>query len=63
MINAYSRITFIKHYLGFDGNFIEDDEVEKYLENDEEFNNMPIYPYYGSVKKINDIIVVKLSED
>ncbi len=62
MINAYSKIQFINYFLGFNGNFIKEDEVKDYLENNEEFKNMPIYPYYGSVRKIDDIIVVKLSD-
>lgn len=62
LINSYSKLNFIRNYIGFKGNFIEEKEVRKVLKDNEEFMQMPDYPYYGSVKKIGDLIVVKLSQ-
>lgn len=60
LVNAYSKLNFIRYYIGFNGNLTL--EVKEELKNSEEFKNMPLYPYYGSVKKIDDTIVIKLSE-
>lgn len=57
-INAYSKENFIKRYLGFDIPFADEDELKE-LENDPRVEEMAEYPYYGSVKKIDDYIVVK----
>ena len=62
VINAYSKLNFIKYYIGFEGDFIDENEARNVLKNNEEFINMPKYPYYGSIKKIEDLLVVKLSE-
>ena len=59
LVNVYSRADFIKYYTGFDmpefdwalwdasgaGDCVDD---------------MPIYPYDGSVKKVDNFIIVKL---
>ena len=37
------------------------DEYNKIV-NSEEFKNMPIYPNNGSIKIINNIIVIKISD-
>ena len=59
LVNIYSRENFLRYYLGFDIPFADDAELEK-LENDSRVAAMSEYPYYGSVQKIDDYIVVKL---
>ena len=61
IINVYSREWFIKYYLGFDIDFASAQEELALLEK-EEFREMPRYPYYGSIQRIGDYIVVKLDE-
>ena len=46
----------VSRYLGCDILFVSDGELAQ-LETDD----MPVYPYDGSVKKIGDVIVVKFS--
>lgn len=62
LINSYSREAFIKYYIGFDIEFASEEEIDNIL-NYPEFKEMPIYPYYGSIQKINNFIVIKLSEE
>lgn len=57
LIHTYSRENMIKTKLGFNATFVEG----KHLMNDSIIREMPIYPYNGSIKKIKDILVVKLS--
>lgn len=59
LVNIYSRENFIKYYLGFDIPFAPEQAVEM-LSSDERVDKMAEYPYYGSVQKIDDYIVVKL---
>lgn len=60
LINAYSKENFIKYYIGVDLNYATEEEIEK-ISSLEEFINMDIYPYDNSIKKIDNIIVVKFS--
>lgn len=59
LVNIYSRENFIKYYLGFDIPFASEDELAV-LSEDPRVQQMAEYPYYGSVEKIDDFIVVKL---
>jgi hypothetical protein len=59
LVNIYSRENFFKEYLGFEIPFADDEELEE-ISQSREFEEMAEYPYYGSVKKIGDFIVVKL---
>ena len=59
LVNIYSRENFIKYYLGFDIPFASEDDVAA-LAADARVETMAEYPYYGSVSKIDDFIVVKL---
>lgn len=45
--------------MGFDMEFATQEEMEE-IERDARFEQMPIYPYYGSVARIGEHIVVKL---
>ena len=59
LINIYSRENFFRQYLGFNIEFAGEDELEE-ISASPEFEQMAEYPYYGSIKKIGDYIVVKL---
>ena len=59
LVNIYSRENFFRYYLGFEIPFASEDELAM-LENDSRVAAMSEYPYYGSVQKIDDYIVVKL---
>jgi len=59
MVNIYSRENFLRRYMGFDMEFATQEEIEE-IEKDARFEEMPIYPYYGSVARIDGHIVVKL---
>lgn len=59
LVNIYSRENFFRRYLGFDVPFASQEELDA-LSKTAEFEQMAEYPYYGSVKKIGDYIVVKL---
>lgn len=59
LVNVYSRKNFFRYYLSFDIPFAGGDELER-LSADERVRDMSEYPYYGSVRKIDDYIVVKL---
>ena len=58
LINAYSKKNFIKYYIGVNFKYETDERVEE-LENMEEVKEMNVYPYDGSIKKIENTIVVK----
>ncbi len=59
LINIYSSENFIRWYLGFDVPFAGERELAA-LEGDTRVAAMPEYPYEGSVKRIDDYLVVKL---
>lgn len=61
LVNIYSRTWLLRYYLGFDAPFLNTDECWL-LSLDPRVREMPCYPYYGSVKKIDDTVVVKLGE-
>ena len=59
LINVYSRDDFVRYYVGFDVRYATPEEKE-HLIGTEEYQAMASYPYYGSVKRIEDFIVVKM---
>ena len=59
LVNIYSREKFFNYYLGSSIPFAYNETKER-IKTDERFIEMPEYPYYGSVRKIDDCIVVKL---
>ena len=59
LINIYSRENFLRRYLGCDIQLASAREISM-LEKTEYFAEMAEYPYYGSVRKIGDFVVVKL---
>lgn len=62
LIHANHRYEFIKYFIGFDIPTVSLEEKKKIVETDE-FKSMNIYPYKGSIHKINNVIVVKFSEE
>ena len=59
LLNIYTRDRFLQLYLGLDLPFATEEEKWQ-IQKDERFQSMPEYPYYGSVQRIDDMIVVKL---
>lgn len=57
--NNWSNYLFLARYMGFEIPFASQEEIEE-IQASEEFENMAIYPYYGSIQKIGDIFVIKL---
>lgn len=60
-INSYSRTHIMTKLLGFGARFCGYEELKQLMEL-EEVKAMPCYPDDGSIKLINDIVVVKLEE-
>lgn len=59
LINIYSRENFLRRYMGTDIPLADEQQLDE-ISRSEEFQQMPEYPYYGSVKKLGDCIVVRL---
>lgn len=59
LINIYSRENFLRRYMGTDIPLATAEEAAA-LEEREEYQSMAEYPYYGSVRKIDDFMVVRL---
>ena len=57
---TYSRQKLFMYFCGYEPEWASEEDVEK-IQQTEEFQAMPCYPYYGSTAKIGDTIVVKLS--
>lgn len=57
----YSAPHFMEYYIGFPAEFVSPEKAEQ-IRQTEAFRDMPVYPYYGSMDVIDDVIVVKLSE-
>lgn len=57
----YSYPYFLEYYLGFPVECVTTEEAEA-IRHTKAFQNMPTYPYHGSIAVIDDVIVVKLSE-
>ena len=59
LVNIYSRENYLKLFLGCELPFADEDSLSK-LEQDPRVEAMSIYPYAGSVQRIDDFLVVKL---
>ncbi len=59
LVNIYSRENFLRYYLGFDLPFATEEETER-LALDARVLAMAEYPYAGSVRRIDDYLVVRL---
>ena len=58
--DSYSKNYFLEYYIGFPIPFASEEEIQQ-IQTTPEFKSMAVYPYYGSLQKIGDILVVKLS--
>ena len=58
--DSYSKKSFLEYYTGFPMEFASSKEIKE-ISATAEFEAMAVYPYYGSLQKIGDILVVKLS--
>lgn len=58
--DSYSNQEFLEYYLGFSVPFASQEETEA-IKASAEFAEMPVYPYYGSLKAFDNVLVVKLS--
>ena len=56
----YSNNYFMEYYIGFPIPFASEEEIRQ-IRSTPEFEAMAVYPYYGSLQKIGDVLVVKLS--
>lgn len=56
MAQAYSIEYFLKYYCGFDTELVEPDY------NNSEIKQMPVYPAEGSIKIVDNMVVVKFSD-
>lgn len=61
MITSGARDNFIRYYVGFNVLKLSEDEKKKIAET-QEFKEMPDYPSEGSIRKIDNVWVVKLCE-
>ena len=59
LVNIYSRENLIRFYLGLDLPFADEESMEK-LETDPRVLEMAEYPYDGSIRRIDNLIVVRL---
>ena len=58
--DIYSKDKFLEYYLGFPIPMASEEEIAA-ITATAEFEEMAVYPYYGSLKLVDDILVVKLS--
>ena len=58
--DSYSNESFLTYYVGFPVPFASQEEMDAIREMPE-YAQMPVYPYYGSMRLIGDVLVVKLS--
>lgn len=55
----YSKGRFLQYYLNYNIPFATDEEISQ-IQETHEFQEMPVYPYYGSMKWFENVLVVKL---
>lgn len=58
--DIYSKDRFLEYYLGFPIPMASDDEIAA-ITATAEYEEMAVYPYYGSMQMFDNILVVKLS--
>ncbi len=58
--DSYSYGSFLRYYIGLSIP-IAPDETIAHIQQTEQFQDMPVYPYYGSTAVFGDTIVIKLS--
>lgn len=63
--NAYSRLDWIGAYFAYDPPIATDEEVDAILARKDihgELADMPVFPDYGSIKVIENMVVIKMGE-
>lgn len=58
LVEAYSRTDLLRYYCGFQPEYVSIQELPQDI-----IEGMPVYPESGSIQIVDNIIVVKLSED
>lgn len=58
--DSYSRAKFLEYYIGLPIPSASDEAIAE-ITATETYQNMPVYPYYGSMQFFGDVLVVKLS--
>jgi len=61
-VSAYSSWNIMTRVLGFDPTLRNSDEEEQYFMTNEEVKEMPCYPADGSIKIVDDTIVIKFED-
>lgn len=61
MLNSYSRPSWLKYYFGYTVPVASNDRIAE-LRAMEEVKNMPVWPNAGSIKIIDDTIVIKFQQ-
>ena len=61
MFNSYSRTSWLKHYFGYTVNVASNHRIDQ-LKAMEEVKNMPVWPNDGSIKIIDNTIVIKFQQ-
>ncbi len=59
LINAHSRLNWIPNYFGYNIPLVDEEQLTV-LEQNKEVLDMPCFPNDGSIKVIDDIIIIKL---
>lgn len=62
LVNWYSKNAYLMHYTGW-SSYLVDDNTLAQLSEQNEVREMPCYPEEGSIRIINDIVVVKFSDE
>lgn len=58
--DVYSKDRFLEYYLGFPMPMASETDIAEIMATSE-FQQMPVYPYYGSLQLLGNTLVVKLS--
>ena len=61
--NMYHTKSYMKYFLNYDINLVENSNTINSIKKSEEFKSMNCYPYSNSIRKIGDTIVVKFSDN
>lgn len=62
LVGAYSRIDWIENYVGYSVRYVEAEDAKKLLQT-APVQAMPCWPDQGSIQVIDDMVVVKFSDD
>ena len=59
LINAYSRLSWIRNYFGYNISFVDEEQLTD-LEKNPQVVNMSCFPNEGSIQIVNNVVVIKL---